>query len=61
MIEPDVEDRFDEMARLDRILGRMLIPAEVIVDTEEEVRRRGSVKGLMIHNAMSEGRVVAES
>jgi uncharacterized protein len=61
VIEQDVEDRFGEMARLSTLLGHMLIPAEVVVATEEEVRRRGSVKGSMIHNAMSEGRVVAES
>lgn len=61
VIEREVDNRFDEMARLDRILGRLLIPAEVVVATEEEVQRRGSVKGSVIHNAMSEGRVVAES
>lgn len=29
--------------------------------SEDEVRRRGSVKGSLIHTAMGEGRVVAES
>jgi len=61
VIEREVEDRFDEMVRLDRILGRLLIPADVVVVTEEEVRRRGSVRGSTIHRALSEGRVVAES
>jgi uncharacterized protein len=61
VIERDVQDRFGEMARLNTILGHMLIPAEVVVASDEEVRRLGSVKGSLIHAAMSEGRVVAES
>ena len=61
VIVADVEDRFAEMARLSTILGHMLIPAEVVVASEEEVQRRGSVKGSLIHTAMSEDRVVAES
>lgn len=61
VIECDVDDRFNEMVRLDRILGRMLIPAEVIVATEEEVRMMESVKGSLIYRAISEGRVIAES
>ena len=61
VIEQDVEDRFAEMARLSTILGHMLIPAEVVVASEEEARRRGSVKGSLIHEAMSHGRIIAES
>jgi predicted nucleotidyltransferase len=61
VIEQDVEDRFGEMAKLNTILGHMLIPAEVVVASAEEVRRLGAVKGSLIHTAMSEGRVVAES
>lgn len=61
VIEQDVEDRFGEMAKLNTMLGHMLIPAEVVVVSEEEVRRLGSVKGSLIHTAMGEGRVVAES
>jgi uncharacterized protein len=61
VIEQDIEDRFGEMARLNTMLGHMLIPAEVVVASEEEVRRLGSVKGSLIHTAMREGRVVAES
>jgi hypothetical protein len=49
------------MVRLGRILGRLLIPADVIVVSEQHARKWGSVKGTMIHQAMSEGRVVAES
>jgi len=44
------------MVRLGRILGRLLIPADVIVASEEYVHKWGSVKGTLIHEAMSEGR-----
>jgi uncharacterized protein len=61
VIERDVHDRFGEMVRLGRILGRLLIPADVVVVSQEHARKWESVKGTMIHEAMSEGRVVAES
>lgn len=61
VIERGIDDRFGEMVRLDRILGRLLIPADVVVVSEEHVRRWESVKGTMIHEAMSQGRVIAES
>lgn len=61
VIEHDVTDRFGEMVRLGRILGRLLIPADVVVVSEQQVRKWVSVKGTLIHEAMSEGRVVAES
>jgi hypothetical protein len=61
VIEREVEDRFGEMARLGTILGRLLIPAQVVVASEEEVRRGGSVKGTTLHEALSHGRVIAES
>lgn len=61
VIKRDGENRFAEMVRLGRILGRLLIPADVIVVSEQHARKWGSVKGTMIHQAMSEGRVVAES
>jgi uncharacterized protein len=61
VIEREVNSRFGEMVRLGRILGRLLIPADVVVVSQEHARKWESVKGTMIHEAMSEGRVVAES
>lgn len=61
VIEREVDDRFGEMVRLGRILGRLLIPADVVVVSEEHARKWGRVKGTMIHEAMSEGRLLAES
>jgi predicted nucleotidyltransferase len=61
VIEQEVGDRFGEMVRLGRLLGRLLIPADVVVVSEQYARKWAAVKGTMIHDAMSEGRVVAES
>ena len=61
VIEREVNDRFDEMVRLDRVLGRMLIPADVVVISEQYAQKWVSVKGTMVHEAMTQGRVVAES
>lgn len=61
VIEREVSDRFGEMARLGRILGRLLIPADVVVISQEQARKWESVNGTMIHEALREGRVVAES
>jgi predicted nucleotidyltransferase len=61
VIERDVEDRFGEMVRLGRILGRLLVPADVVVVSEEYAKKWASVKGTLVNEAMSEGRVLAES
>ncbi len=61
VIEREVKDRFGEMARLGRILGQLLIPADVVVVSEWHAQKWGAVKGSLVHEAMSEGRVVAES
>jgi predicted nucleotidyltransferase len=61
VIEREVGDRFDEMVRLDRVLGRMLIPADVVVISEQCAQKWGSVKARWFTSAMTQARVVAES
>lgn len=61
VVTPEVDDRFAEMARLAALLGKMLIPAEVVVVSAEQVEKTGKVKGSLIHQALKEGQVVAES
>lgn len=43
------------------LTATLLIPADVVVASEQHVRKWEAVKGTMIHEAMSQGRVVAES
>lgn len=61
VIEREVPDRFAEMARLGRLLGRMLVPADVVVVSEQDARKWGPVKGTLVNDALSRGRVLAES
>ena len=61
VVEREVDDRFGEMARLGRILGRMLIPADVVVVSEEYAEKSARIRGTVAHDAMRYGRVVAES
>jgi predicted nucleotidyltransferase len=61
VIERDVEDHSGERARLGKVVGKLSIPAHVVVASEEEVRRDGSVVGTTIYEALNHGRVIAES
>jgi hypothetical protein len=60
VIVPTLESRFHEMARLDSLLGRIRISADVFVADAEEAARRHAV-GSILHEATTKGRVVAES
>lgn len=60
VIERDVADRFAETARLGRVLGRLLIPADVVV-SERDAEKWAPVRGTLVHEAMSRGTVIAES
>jgi predicted nucleotidyltransferase len=61
VIEREVEDRFDEIVRLGRLLGDLRVPADVVVVSEEQVEEWGDVEGTMLHEALEEGRIVAEA
>lgn len=58
VIEPDVEDHFAESVRLAKLVGELGVPADVVVATEDHVREWGGLPGTMIHDALSEGKVV---
>ena len=57
----DDSTTIERAGKLNTLLGHMLIPAEVVVASEDEARRLRSVKGSLIYAAMSDGRIVAES
>ncbi len=59
VIEPEVENWASESVRLGRTLKGMLVPADIIVVSEESVREWRDVYGTMIHAALSEGRELA--
>jgi predicted nucleotidyltransferase len=61
VIERDVANRAVEMVRLRDALPPLDVPADVIVVSEEHAAKWSVVKGTMIHAALGEGRLVAES
>jgi uncharacterized protein len=61
VVEREVADRFAETVRLGRVLGRLLIPADVVVVSEQYAEKWAPVRGSLVHEAMSQGQVIAES
>jgi uncharacterized protein len=61
VIEPRVDDRFAEIVRLQRVLAPLRLPADVIVVSEEHVEEWGDVQSTMVHEALREGRVLAQA
>jgi predicted nucleotidyltransferase len=55
VIEPTVADPIRESVRLDRTLDGMLIPADIIVRSQESVRKWRDVYGTVINAALEEG------
>ncbi|HWL48538.1 MAG TPA: nucleotidyltransferase domain-containing protein [Acidimicrobiia bacterium] len=58
VIKPEVRDHFGESVRLARLVGELGVPADVVVASEDHVREWGGLSGTMIHDALSEGKVV---
>jgi predicted nucleotidyltransferase len=61
VIERDVANRSAEMVRLRDALPPLQVPVDVVVVSEQHVAKWGPVKGTLIHAALAEGRLVAES
>jgi predicted nucleotidyltransferase len=61
VIEPSVASKAKEMVRLREALDPLRLAADVIVVTREYVDEWGEVPGTMLHDALTEGRVLAET
>lgn len=59
VVVDEITDRAGEMARLDRILRRLLIPADVAVLTEAEMHRRHDL-GALLRELTIRGRIIPE-
>jgi predicted nucleotidyltransferase len=57
VVEPQVCDRFAEMARLSTLLGRRLIPADVVVMSGEAFEQQKSIINTLAWRAVQEGQV----
>ena len=58
VIEERVENKLREMVSLRDALPPLGVPVDVVVVSEEEVERRGSVPSTLLHRALREGRVL---
>lgn len=58
VIEPEVKDHFAESVRLARLVGELGVPADVVVASETHIREWGGLSGTMIHDALTEGKIV---
>jgi predicted nucleotidyltransferase len=58
VIEPEVENRAQEMVRLRRALRPLRVPADVLVYSRDEVNQWGQQPGTALYWALREGRVV---
>ncbi len=61
VVEREIQDRFAEAARLMGVVGRLGIPAEVVVVSEDYVREWGAVQSTMLHEALTQGRVLVDA
>lgn len=61
VVERGVQPSAEEMVRLRDALPPLGVPVDVIVMSDDLVRRRRDVPGSLVYTAMREGRLVAES
>jgi len=61
VIERSVDDRIAEAVHLRRALGDIGVPVDIVVFDETLAARRAKVPGTMVHNALRDGRVIAQS
>lgn len=61
VIEPSVVSKAAEMMRLLAVLDPLKVAADVVVVPREYAEAWGDVPGTLIHDALAEGRVLAET
>ena len=57
VIEPEVEDRMGEMARLSKVLAPLMIPTDVLVVSAERFEYWKDTPNTVYHRAVREGKV----
>jgi uncharacterized protein len=61
VIEPEVENRFEEWNRLRRAIEDIHLPVDIIVVDQALAERRSKVPGTMVYHALRDGQVFAHS
>jgi predicted nucleotidyltransferase len=58
VVEKEVSDQYDEALRLDRALGDLMLPLDLIVVSEAQFTRYGRVPGTVYYRSLQEGRIL---
>lgn len=61
VIEPTVENMTLEAARLYRAVGWVGVGVDILVYSETEFARRSTVPGTVLHQALTEGKVIYDA
>ena len=61
VIEPRVDDHHAETVRLQRLLAPLGLPADITVVSQAHVEDWSEVQSTMLHDALREGRVLAQA
>ncbi|HEX4115211.1 MAG TPA: nucleotidyltransferase domain-containing protein [Solirubrobacteraceae bacterium] len=61
VIEPSVVGKAKEMVRLRGVLDPLRVAADVVVVSQDYAEEWGDVPGTMLYDALTEGRVLAET
>lgn len=56
-----VEDTFEEMMRLERVLLSLPVPVDVLVYSTDEVRERAHLRGTVLYHALTDGKVLHDA
>ncbi|MBU6222146.1 MAG: nucleotidyltransferase domain-containing protein [Planctomycetes bacterium] len=58
VVEPAIDDRYEEMIRLNRALKGLVMPVDLLVVSEQEFEHRSATPGTIEYVARREGRVL---
>ena len=61
VILSSVNDTFEEMTRLERVLLSLPVPVDVLVFSTDEVRERAHLRGTVLYHALTDGKVVHDA
>ena len=58
VIAPEVENKYEEMIRLNRVVGNIGTGVDLLIYSEREYQRRSQVPGTVLYWARREGRAL---
>lgn len=61
VIQPKVENKYDEMIRLHEAVGKVGVGVDILVYSEAEFNRRSQVPGTVLYWARKEGKALYEA